>query len=456
MRIQLPSLEKLSLGYRFNQDREIVSLLFINYFLIILFGIVVVMLHTSGEKLVPVSFRYHAFILFSLLEIWMIRRGWIRLARTLIMILLPFLIMILPPLAGIFDDEFFFWFPYVPIALSLIPHFVLHTARNRTALVVTLVVYFLLALLIDNLLIYLSDGSEKIIPFVLENRFYYNLIPMVIFLFVNLAIGFVFANNYRYEQIMRNQQEELLRAEKMASMGTLTAGIAHEINNPLNFISGSLHAINTLSDEYLRQEDPVPPEKAALRDQIHRLMDSSFEGVKRASDIVASLKQFANPGQQDKTLYDLEQLIYAVLRSLEKKIPYYITVKKRISPGMKVLCFEAQLKHVLKNILANAIDAIEGMEERDRAIIEISSSEEKIDNILFSRISISNNGPVIPAEDQKQIFDPFFTSKEVGKGKGMGMAVSYMIISEHKGRIEVRQENGRVVFDVLLPVKPGK
>ncbi len=456
MRIQSPSLEKLTLGYRFDQDREIVSLLFINYFLILLFAIVVVLLHASGETLVAASYRYHAFIFISLMEIWMIRKGLFKLARVLILILLPFLILILPPLWGIFDDEFYFWFPYVPIALSMIPHFILHTVRDRVALLVTLMAYFLLALLIDNLLIFLSDGTEKIIPFVLKNRFYYNLIPMVIYLFVNLAVGLVFANNYRYEQIMRNQQEELLRAEKMASMGTLTAGIAHEINNPLNFISGSLHAIDTLADAYLKQEGPISQEKEVLKDQIKKLMESSFEGVKRASDIVASLKQFANPGQQEKSLYDVEKLIFSALRSIEKKIPYYITVKKNIPAGMKVLCFEAQLKHVLRNILDNAIDAIEGQEGRDRAIIDISSAVEKIDNVQFSRISIGNNGPVIPAEQQKQIFDPFYTSKEAGKGIGMGMSVSYMIIREHKGRIEVRHENGNVVFDVILPLKPDK
>ena len=104
-----------------------------------------------------------------------------------------------------------------------------------------------------------SDGNQEIIALVVENRFYYNLIPVIIYLFVNLAIGLLFAEIYRNEMTMERQKEDLIQAEKMASLGTLTAGIAHEINNPLNFISGSLHALYTLKDEYLKLESGEVP-----------------------------------------------------------------------------------------------------------------------------------------------------------------------------------------------------
>ena len=249
--MQLPSFEKLSLGHRFDRDREIVALVFINYFLILLFLVIVILLHSADEELVLISYRYHFFILICIINLLLIRAQHITLARVLILTLTPILIIILN-------------------------------------------VYFFLGLLIDNYLIFLSDGSETIIPFVMENRFYYNLIPVVIYIFVNLAIGLLFLKNIRYERIMRKQQDDIIQAEKMASLGTFTAGIAHEINNPLNFISGSLHAINTLKSEYMKQEGETSPEKESLMRQMDQIMEGSFEGVKRATDIISSLKFFAS------------------------------------------------------------------------------------------------------------------------------------------------------------------
>jgi len=276
----------------------------------------------------------------------------------LILTLTPIIILILPPLAGLVDDEFYFWFPYVPIAISLIPHFILHPVRHRWALVITLIGYFFLALLIDNYLIYLSDGSETIIPIVMENRFYYNFIPIIIFVFVNVATGLLLAKNLEYEEIMRKQQKELLQAEKMASLGTLTAGIAHELNNPLNFISGSLHALNTLKSEYLKLEKGKSSEKEKLIKQIDQIIKSAFEGVKRATDIISSLKFFASPEQSEKKVNELNRLFYPVLMGIDAKIPDAISLTKEIPPGLEILCYEEPLQQVFSNILDNALDAI--------------------------------------------------------------------------------------------------
>jgi len=451
MKIQLPSIEKLSLGYNFGRDREVVSLIFINYFIIFIFRVIVILLHLKDEVPVLITYRYHAFILLSLFELWLIRKHYITLARILILSLTPFLILILPPLGGVFDDEFYFWFPYVPIALSLIPHFILHTSQNRVALIIVLVIYFLLALFIDDYLIFLSDGSEKIIPVVLENQFYYNLIPLIIYVFVNLAIGLVFAKNFAYEEIMRQQKDELIQAEKMVSLGTLTSGLAHEINNPLNFISGSLHALRTLMDGYVRQEGEVSPEKRLVLDQIATVMDNSFEGVRRASDIITSLEFFANPGKHEKRYHDFEKLLYSVILSIEKRIPYHISLSSKVPPGFKVHCYGEQFQRVLVNVIENAIEAIEETGIKENRTIHVKASEIKRDYIPVSQISISNTGPAIPKKSIKNIFDPFFTLKDEDKRKGLGLAISYIIIKEHKGTIKARNEKGMVVFDISLP-----
>jgi signal transduction histidine kinase len=297
----------------------------------------------------------------------------------------------------------------------------------------------------------LSDGSEKIIPIVLENKFYYGLIPVIIYLFVNLALGLVFAKNHQYEQLMMTQQDELIQAEKMGSLGVLTTGIAHEINNPMNFISGGIHATNTLKNELLKLEGELSQEKSALYEQMDKIMENSLEGVQRVTDIVTSLKFFANPGKAIKLDHDLNQLLYSVLLIIEKNIPYNISLTKNIPDGTTIYCYDEQLQQVFIHILLNAIQVLEESKDDKKKTIDISAAEAKKENRDVTCISISNNGPHIPEHEIKLIYDPFYTLNKEGKGKGLGMAISYMIIKEHQGWIEARNEKDLVIFDVILP-----
>jgi len=449
--MQLPSINKLGLGYRFSQDREVLSLIYLSYFTILLFSVVVILLHTSGEELVLFSYRYHALVLLGIVMLLLIRIRLFMLAKLLILWVIPFLLLILPPLAGIYSDEFYFWFPYVPIGLSLVPHFILHTKRERTALIICLLSYFLLAVFISDFMMLLSDGSEKIIPFVLENQFYYSLIPLILYIFVNLALGLVFAKNHQYEQIMLQQQDELIQAEKMASLGVLTTGIAHEINNPMNFISGGLHATSTLKNELLKLDGELSKEKKALYEQMDKIMENTLEGVERVTDIVTSLKFFSFPGKAHKQDHDLNQLLFSVLLSIEKKIPYYINLSKDIPHGTTIYCYDEQLQQVFLHILLNAIQVLEKSQQDKQKSINIFISEVSKEDRVLSCISFSNNGPPIPEHEMKKIYDPFYTINNAGTGKGLGMAISYMIMQEHQGWIEARNENNLVIFDVILP-----
>lgn len=449
--MRLLSLQKLGLGIRVDQERELFALVFFSYFYILLFTLVVVLLHTSAEELVPVSYRYHGMILLGIILLILLRFRLIIIAKVLILTVTPFVLLILPPLVGLFSDEFYFWFPYVPIALSLLPHFILHTKRERVALMITLVAYLLLCIFISHYMILLSDGSESIIPIVEANRFYYDLIPTIIYLFVNLAMGLVFARNYQYEQIMIRQQDDLIQAEKMGSLGVMTTGIAHEINNPMNFISGGIHATSTLKNELLKLEGKPSKQKLELYEQMDKIMENSLEGVQRVTDIVNSLKFFANPGKAIKTDHDLNQLFYSVLLSIEKKIPYNITLNKNIPDGMSIYCYDEQLQQVFIHILLNAIQVLEESKDDKTRIIDISVAESQKEGREVTCISISNNGPPIPENELKKIYDPFYTIDNSGTGKGLGMAISYMIMREHQGWIEARNENELVIFDVILP-----
>jgi signal transduction histidine kinase len=449
--MHLPSTKKLTMGYRFDREREVVSLIFLSYFFILLFSVIVILLHSTEEELLPVTYRYHAMILLGIIELVLIRFRLIHLAKILILTLTPFLLIILPPLAGLTSDEFYFWFPYVPIALSLIPHFILHTYRDRVVLLITILAYFLLALFIPVIMLHLKDGTEQIISIVMENRFYYSFIPLVIYVFVNMALGLVFAENYRYEQIMIKQQDELIRNEKMASLGTLTTGIAHEINNPLNFISGGLHALKTLMIQFNINENEASTEKKELALKMDKIMENSLEGVQRASEIITSLKFFANPGKMVKSENDLDAILFSVMLSIERKIPYNVSFSKDIPGGIKIYCYEEQIQQVIINILHNALEALAEMDEKLHRKIHISASRIKKDKKDMTCISIRNNGPSIPEADIKKIFDPFFTLKDDSTGKGLGMSISYMIVKEHNGWIEARNEGEWVVFDVILP-----
>ena len=272
------------------------------------------------------------------------------------------------------------------------------------------------------------------------------------FLFVNGALSLLFLKNYQFRKIMDAQQEELVQAEKMSSLGILTSGLAHEINNPMNFISGSLNALNTLKEEYLKLDSESTPEKKKILERIDHVVDSAFEGVERATNLISKLKFFSNPGVKQKMLeVNLESIIQSVLRSIESKLPYNISLSTKIPGNLKVFCHEQQIRLVFTHIIRNAIDAFETKEDNQRESLEIIASRESINRHPFSKISFFNSGPTIPEDSLKHIFDPFFSSRDVGEGEGLGMALSYMIIKEHGGKMEVSNEDGKVRFDVFLP-----
>jgi len=445
-------LDKLFLGYSFDLDRDAFSLAAINYILISLFVVVITLLHTVEEDLRPVTYRYHAIIVLSILNLWLLRKRMVDLARVLILVYLPFLVLILPPLGGVLSDEFYFWFPYIPIGLSIIPHFILHPIRQRTTLFITLVIYMSLGIFIDSYLIYYSDGAEQIIPFVVENRFYYRLVPAFLFLFVNLALGLLFIKIFQFKTIMDTQHKELVQSEKMASLGILTSGLAHEINNPLNFISGSLNALNTLKDKYINLEADLTEDKEQILKMIEQVVENSFEGVDRASNIISKLGHFANPKlEQYREEINLEFLMQSVLRSIESRVPYYIDLSTDFQKDLKIIGHEQQLKLVFTHILRNAIDALETKEKGGRETIDITSARESHDRKPYTRISICNSGPAIPKKDLKHIYDPFFSSRDAGEGVGLGLSLSYMIIKEHGGKMEVKNKTGLVSFDIFLP-----
>jgi signal transduction histidine kinase len=286
---------------------------------------------------------------------------------------------------------------------------------------------------------------------------------------------------------LQQNYTRLIQNEKMAALGQLVAGIAHEINNPVNFIAGNLvHAIeysqNLLNLIRLYQQcypDPEADIKTAiaqieldfLTTDLPRLLTSMEVGTKRIEQIILSLRNFSRLDESEKKLVDIHEGIDSTLTILQSRlqnnqIGANINIIKEYSDLPQVECYAGLLNQVFMNILANAIDAIEESlvtcTERSRTISHSSLVRDK--GKIFIRtqltdenqviIRISDNGPGIPENLQKQLFDPFFTTKPVGKGTGLGLSISYQIVVEkHGGHLQCISTFGKgTEFIIEIPI----
>ncbi|MCU4176245.1 ATP-binding protein [Carboxylicivirga sp. N1Y90] len=220
---------------------------------------------------------------------------------------------------------------------------------------------------------------------------------------------------------LKEAQAQLIQSEKMASMGVLTAGVAHELNNPLNFIKGSASAIRMTSNANNSKE-------------LASLLDNIDEGVKRAIEIIQSLNHFNRQNDDDINDCDVHKIIDNCLVILGSSLRYRVKVEKNYSSsGVEVSCNEGKIHQLFLNVLTNAIQSI----DKDGEII--IKTEVKADKI---EVVISDNGCGISQENLPKIMDPFFTTKPAGEGTGLGLSLVYAIIKEHRGKIKYQSEEG--------------
>ena len=262
-------------------------------------------------------------------------------------------------------------------------------------------------------------------------------------------------------------QTQLIQSEKMSSLGEMVAGIAHEVNNPVNFIYGNVEYANeyikdllSLIDLY-QQEYPESNLKIADRiaeidldyiaKDILRVLSSMKMGAERIRQIVLSLRNFSRLDEADKKEVNIHEGIDNSLFILNHKISKEITIIKNYGNLPEIECYPAQLNQVFMNILNNAIDAVVEAENQPDKHINIDTF--KLDDHLI-KVVIRDNGSGITPEIINKLFNPFFTTKPVGKGTGLGLSISYKIIEKHKGKIEVRSELGKgTEFIIILPIK---
>jgi two-component system, NtrC family, sensor kinase len=264
---------------------------------------------------------------------------------------------------------------------------------------------------------------------------------------------------------LRSAHEQLLQAEKMASIGQLAAGIAHEINNPVGFVNSNMGAlknyVGTLLDVIDKYEAAAAgyPELAAklaalradadlefLKDDVIDLVRESLDGLKRVRDIVQALKDFSHVGETEWQVADLHQGLDSTLHIVASEIRYKARVVKEYGVLPPIMCLASQLNQVFMNLLINAAHAI-----REHGVITLRTGAS--DGWVW--VEVADDGVGIAPEHVKRIFEPFFTTKPVGSGTGLGLSLSYGIVHRHGGRIDVASVVGKGTrFTVHLPVQP--
>jgi signal transduction histidine kinase/HAMP domain-containing protein len=265
---------------------------------------------------------------------------------------------------------------------------------------------------------------------------------------------------------LKDTQSHLVQSEKMASLGLLTAGIAHEINNPINFVSANVNPLKKDIDDIkqifllyrnLRNSTNLTSDLQKIKkmeealdidyvfSEADNLLKGISEGANRTREIVLSLRNFARLDEAEIKATDIHSGIDSTLTLLNNKIKNRIKIVKNYGDVPEIECFPAKLNQVFMNILNNAADAI----ENSGTIVITTDCDES-----SATISIKDDGIGMTDETKQKIFEPFFTTKEIGKGVGLGLSITFSIIQEHKGKIEVNSTKDKgTEFIITLPLK---
>jgi PAS domain S-box-containing protein len=270
---------------------------------------------------------------------------------------------------------------------------------------------------------------------------------------------------------LEERQVQLIQAEKLASIGQMAAGVAHEISSPVGYVMSNLSVLNKymssltplleLQRELVGTEGPRPQEEreallarleaewkqadvASVLEDLPGLLEETMEGARRIKEIVQSLRMFAREDSGEPQLADLNEELESTLRMVWNQLKYKCTVERDFGPLPRLRCHPTQIGQVFANLLVNAAQAIER-----QGVIRIRTRQEGSEVV----VRISDTGHGMTPETRARLFTPFFTTKPRGQGTGLGLSVSQSIIARHQGRIEVESEPGQgTTFTIALPV----
>lgn len=257
---------------------------------------------------------------------------------------------------------------------------------------------------------------------------------------------------------LKDTQSKMLQKEKMASIGQLASGVAHEINNPVGFIKSNLGTLKKYTDQltnFIREQTDIlksfnksvtlDEELEYIINDIPLLVDESLDGAERVTKIVESLKSFSRVDEAGWTLANINDGLKSTLNIVMNEIKYKAELIMELGVLPEIKCNLGQINQVFMNLLVNAAQAIE-----TKGTITVRSRPEG----EYILIEIADTGCGIPEETRNRIFEPFFTTKPVGKGTGLGLSISYDIVKKHGGSFEVESKLGEgTTFSIRLPVK---
>ena len=262
-------------------------------------------------------------------------------------------------------------------------------------------------------------------------------------------------------EALKRTQQQLLHSEKMASLGQLVAGVAHELNNPISFVLGNVHALRKYCDRLqtymaaLHAHEPEPVLRALrqklriehLLGDLPSLIEGTIEGAQRTADIVHGLKRFSAMDSEERVPVNLVEVIERAIHWVQKGRHTPVDVRWQAGAPCTVMGSAGQLQQVMMNLLQNAFDAVGGPGVASPCVWVAMACEG-----TQVHVSVRDSGPGIPPEHLLRIFDPFFTTKPVGKGTGLGLSISYGIVEQHGGRLSARNaEGGGAEFVLELP-----
>ncbi len=261
---------------------------------------------------------------------------------------------------------------------------------------------------------------------------------------------------------LKDTQQQLIHSEKMASLGRLVAGVAHELNNPISFVFGNMHTLKQYgqqieayitrlengmdADQLTQQRKEFKIER--VLDDLDSLIDGSLEGAERVSDIVKDLRQFSSSQKQIHSVFDLPELIQTAVHWVQNATRFKIEVSLDLPETLALYSVKGYVHQILVNLVQNAMDAIETSPDPQLLIV----CESDVQHVF---IRVKDNGVGIPAERLTDIFDPFFTTKSVGKGTGLGLSISYNLAMELGGSLSAANAahaaGGGAIFTLQLP-----